>query len=272
MFTAKRAEERRDVDAEVFALKVPEYSTTAARSMSETEFLSLFRSEASALLAVPQHKNLARFVTFDAGAKPKPILVMEYVEGVTLEHLVASRALSMKSAFSALDDVLAGLDIMHKVGVGHLDVKPSNVILRDGKEAVLVDFGLAGRNIRPGCATGPYGAPEVWGALDDTAKATPQAADVYAFGCLAYEVLTSNVLFNTENELQLISMHIAHDGTPEPLAALKKKSKKFVPLVDLMSQALRRNPGSRASIPAMRESLARIGKDLANEAWPLGAE
>ena len=100
-------------------------------------------------------------MTFDAATKPKPILVMELVEGTRCDQLLGSRLLTIPRALSLLDGVLAGLEAMHSVNVGHLDLKPSNVILRDGTTPVLVDFGLAGRNIRPGCATGSYGAPEV---------------------------------------------------------------------------------------------------------------
>ena len=60
---------------------------------------------------------------------------------------------------------------------------------------VLVDFGLAGRHIRPGCATGPYGAPEIWGLTPEDWKPRPMPADVYAFACMAYEVLTGDTLF-----------------------------------------------------------------------------
>ena len=55
--------------AEGFALKVPDYDPTTARSLSEQEFLQLFREEAGALLSLPEHANLARFVTFDSGAR-----------------------------------------------------------------------------------------------------------------------------------------------------------------------------------------------------------
>ena len=153
--------------AELFALKVPDYDGAAARSLSEQEFLEFFRAEASALLGLPPDPNLARFVTFDLGARPKPILVMELIEGPTLERFVSasdggSRKQTAERALSILDGVLAGLEVMHRHTIGHLDVKPSNVILREGKTPTLVDFGLAGRHLRPGCATG-YGAPEVWG-------------------------------------------------------------------------------------------------------------
>ncbi len=98
VFVVTRADERHDPHAERFALKVPDYDATAARSLSESDFLKLFREEAGALLAIPEHENLARFVTFDAGARPKPILVMELVEGARLDKLIASRLLTLEKA------------------------------------------------------------------------------------------------------------------------------------------------------------------------------
>src|SRR6185503_14008085 len=127
-------------------------------------------------------------------ARPLPILVMELVEGVTLERVIDSKAFDMKKCIKALDDVLAGLEAMHSAGLGHLDIKPSNVLLRKGEQGVLVDFGLSGRKIRTGCGTGPYGAPEVWGLAAE--GSTPQKVDVYSFGCLAFEMLTGKILFD----------------------------------------------------------------------------
>src|SRR5690606_34836532 len=156
VFLARRQEERHDPQAESFALKVPEYDPTTARSLSEQEFLQMFRDEAGALLSLPAHENLARFVTFDLAARPKPILVMELIAGASLDRILRSNTLTMERAFLYLDGILAGLEAMHAVGVGHLDLKPSNVILRDGITPVLVDFGLSGRHLRPGCGTLEY--------------------------------------------------------------------------------------------------------------------
>jgi hypothetical protein len=268
VFVVTRVEDRNDPMAERFALKVPEYSVTAARSVSEADFLKMFREEASALMAVPQHPNLARFVTFDAGSRPKPILVMELVEGMSLDRVIATHALDAPRAFQVLDDVLAGLDAMHGVGVGHLDLKPSNVVLRKGEEAVLVDFGLAGRHVRLGCATGPYGAPEVWGALAGT-PSTPMPADVYAFGCLAFEVLTTRTLFEADNEMAQIALHVAHDGMPPGLRELSSKHKALGPLAELLFATLRREPKNRATVPAVRAELRKIAPLLARQKWPL---
>ncbi len=270
VFVVNRVEDRHDDAAEKFALKVPDYSATAARVLSEAEFLQMFRSEASALIALPPHQNLARFVTFDLAARPKPILVMELVEGVTLEQVVESGALDLPKCFQVLDDVLGGLVAMHAVGVGHLDLKPSNVVLRKGAEAVLVDFGLAGRHIRPGCATGCYGAPEVWGAVGDGIKPTPQAADVYAFGCLAYETFTGHPLIQGDTELAQISAHIAHDGFPPLLKQLAGRPG-MSPLAELLFWTLRRDPANRPSVPQLREDLRKLAAHYARARWPLSA-
>ena len=268
VFVVTRAEERNVPGAERFALKVPDYDATAARSVSEAEFLRMFRLEAGALLSVPDHHNVARFVTFDAGARPKPILVMELVEGTRLDHAIAARTLDMPRALAILDGVLAGLEAMHGVGVGHLDVKPSNIILRGENEPVLVDFGLAGRHIRPGCGTGCYCAPEVWGVLPRGGTPSPMTADVYSFGCFAYEVLTTRTLFGGMSDAALISAHLTHDGVPAGVRKLTD-SRKGSSAAAFLSSSLRQNPSQRATVAELRADLRTRAKDLARLPWPL---
>ena len=275
VFVVKRVEERHQDSAPRFALKVPDYSAEAARTLSEEEFLSLFRQEAGALLSLPRHRNLAAFVTFDAGARPKPILVMELVEGPTLERVLERGDLDMQRALSLLDGIGAGLEAMHRVDIGHLDVKPSNVILRsaqtqgvDQVSPVLVDFGLAGRHLRPGCGTGQYGAPEVWGLIPRGVTPRPAHADVYAFACLAYEVITGQPLFDGQNELAVINAHLSHDGTPAGLRWLHER-RGLMELGELLSNALRRHPEERINVAELREGFRELGPALCKHAWPL---
>lgn len=277
VFVARRGEERHNEKAPCVALKVPEYSGAAARTLSEQEFLQLFRDEAGALLAVPTHANLARFVTFDAGAKPKPILVMELVEGPTLERALERGDVEVGRVFDLLDGIAAGIEAMHAVGVGHLDIKPSNVILRsrpgmqraaDG-EAVLVDFGLAGRHIRAGCATGEYGAPEVWSSVGQKAPPySPMPVDVYAFACMAFEMLTARTLFTGANEVALITSHVQHDGDPELIRSLNSDNR-FTPLALTLRGALRADPRKRMSIAALRDGLQKLKPVFQPLRWPL---
>jgi hypothetical protein len=269
VFVAKRIEERHDERAELFALKVPVYDPRAARHLSEAEFLSMFQSEASALLTLPSHPGLARFVTFDLGAKPKPILVMELVDGITLERVVDTGQLTCARALSLLEGVLAGLEAMHRVGVGHLDLKPSNVILRAGEQPVIVDFGLAGRHIRPGCGSGCYGAPEIWG-LETPEPPSPMSADVYAVACLAFELFSGRTMFHYADATSLLAAHLAHDGWPAPLLALRQRPATGA-LAEVLASALRRDFRQRISVSALGAELTRLSPTLASLPWPIQA-
>ncbi len=271
VFLARRHEERHEPKAEAFALKVPEYDPTTARSLSEQEFLQLFRDEAGALLSLPAHENLARFVTFDLAARPKPILVMELIKGTPLDRLVRTRSLTADRVMGYLDGILAGLEAMHQVGVGHLDVKPSNVILRAGKTPVLVDFGLSGRQLRPGCGTLEYTAPEVLGVVADGATPTPPAADIYAFCCMAFEMLTGELLFDADDELTLVSNHVGHDGWPDKLAQFSEKPE-LRDLGLLIASGLRRDPTLRPTASKLRARLNQFSSPLSSATWPLRPE
>ena len=296
VFAACRADSKALRHPKRFALKVPEFGGDAARTLSEAEFLRLFREEAGALLAVPEHPNLARLVTFDAGARPKPILVMELVEGSTLQRFIDTGSLDTTRAIDILDGVAAGLEAMHSVGVGHLDLKPSNVVLRDTEQMsppsssdlasvaalerrtcipvgpegipVLVDFGLAGRNLRPGCATACYGAPEVWGHGPVGYDPTPMDADVYAFGCLVYEVLTSCELFDGPTAMSIVGKHLRHDGDVPPLP-LMATDPFLAPVAAIVRSAVRKDPRQRASLSMIRAALALAAPALRTLPWPL---
>jgi len=266
VFVVSRAEERDEKDAPKYALKVPLYDAVAARSVSEAEYLRVFKLEAGALLALPDHPNIAEFVTFDARARPKPLLVMELVEGVDCLHLLKEKELDTARVTKILDGVLDGLLAMHDAGVGHLDVKPSNVVLRRGGEPVLVDFGLAGRHLRVGCATPYYASPEVWGHTEEGVSVF--TADAYSFGCVAYELLTGKQLFEGSHVLALMASHFEHDGKPEGVQRLCDNPKTAA-IGEWLASSLRRSPKDRATIEQLRASLAKLAPSIAEQPWPI---
>ncbi len=265
---AVRAEERMRADRELVAVKVPDYGA-AARNLSEVEFDTLFREEAGALLVLPGHANLARFVTFDASAQPKPILVMEFVRGINLERSLEIGELDVKRALAIIDDVLAGLDAMHAAQIAHLDVKPANVVLREGTgQGVLVDFGLAGRRLRPGCGSVHYGAREVWVEPTPGKPIEPFAADVYAAACVAFEVLTNSVLIRGDSIMQIVDQHFG-ESPGGPILSQLARDPKLAPLADLLRAAVSRDPKKRPTAARLRAGFAAIAPDLAKLAWPI---
>ncbi len=267
---AVRADERQRADRELVAVKVPDYSGAAARNLSEAEFEALFRDEAGALLVLPAHANLARFVTFDASARPKPILVMEFVRGTNLERTLES-GLDMARALGVIDGVLAGLEAMHRVQIAHLDVKPANVVLRDGQGApVLVDFGLAGRRLRAGCGSLHYGAAEVWS--DDHASHEPFPADVYAAACMAYEVLTGAVLVDGETMKEVLDHHFSAQPARATLARLERTANgRLMSLAQLLRAAVARDPKRRPTLARLRAGFAAVSPELRTLPWPLAS-
>jgi serine/threonine protein kinase len=152
--------------------------------------------------------------------------------------------------------------------VGHLDVKPANVILRDERTAVLVDFGLSGRNIRPGCGTLEYCAPEVLGVVPNGYHAPPAHTDIYAFACMAFETLTSRYVIDGRDETAVIAQHVEHDGWPRRLAEFSRVDG-VRELAMVLARCLRRDPKIRPSVREVRRALALPAHDLESRPWPL---
>jgi len=253
VFLVKRSEERADKSARGLVLKVPRYDARSARVLSYAECELAFARELPALLTVPLNEHLATCVSVETRARPRPFLVMEWVEGPTLAR-VRKRQLD---AAHVLDGVLAGLEVLHALGIGHGDVTPSRVVLRvrgADVQPVLVDFGFAGRHVRVGCGDAAYLAPELWSDPPTHAQLSPTAIDIYAVGCLAYELLTGRPLFYASSESKVAAAHLAHDGTPSALRELEDdpRTARFSAWIPL---CLVPDPSQRASASQLRQAL-----------------
>jgi len=155
---------------------------------------------------------------FDAGTYDGGLyLVMELVDGCTIGDLVAEQGpLPVGWAAGIAGQIAAVLAIAHQSGTLHRDIKPQNVMLTRDGTAKILDFGVAGvvsqRITSTGATVGTPGyiAPEQLHNL----PASPQT-DLYALGCLLYEMLAGEPVFTATSPAGLIRMHL--DQAPPPL-------------------------------------------------------
>jgi eukaryotic-like serine/threonine-protein kinase len=180
-----------------------------------------------------------------------PYYTMPFVAGSSLrERLGKVGSLPIPEAVSVLRDVARALAYAHERGVVHRDIKPDNVLLSGGA-AVVTDFGIAKAltaarteahdttitQVGSGVGTPAYMAPEQ--AAGD--PSVDHRADVYAFGCLAYELLTGETPFHGRPMHQVLAAHFAELAP----AVTAKRSDTPSGLADLIAQCLEKDPGQR---------------------------
>lgn len=207
------------------------------------------------MLARLDHPNLVRLL--DAGHDGRdPYLVMELVEGPTLEDRLAQGRLAVAELHRIGHDIAEALAYVHGEGVIHRDVKPSNILLTPDGRALLADFGVARltggaqeTDVRVTVGTVAYLAPEQVGGTG-----VGPAADTYALGLVLLEALSGRPAFTGTNQ-ELVAARMARDPEiPTDLPA---------PWPRLVWAMTRRNPGAR---PTAATVAARIAAATPGEA------
>lgn len=153
-----------------------------------------------------------------------PGLLMEYIEGPSLEEALKSYRISLEDAETLFHGIVLGVQAAHQHGLVHRDLKPANVLLSASDEGYVpkvTDFGLAkvlvgeGQEVgttRAGIAMGTpsYMAPE---QVRD-ARQVDQRADVFSLGCLLYELVTGQRAFPGEQALTIYNAVTAGEYLP----------------------------------------------------------
>jgi serine/threonine protein kinase len=231
---------------ELVALKMMSY-----RLIYDSPALARFRREAD-LVQQLDHPNIARLERLFPAYRTY-FLVMELCDGVDLNRLIKARGPLPEVQVRAILGQLAGaLEYVHGRGVVHRDLKPANVMITRQGEVKLTDFGIAvpAVSLDMETPTGEYallGTPAFMAPEQLSGGSVDGRADVYALGCLVYELLTGQPLFRATNLLDLIQQKLA----PQ-LPALDGMGPISSDVREFLRSALRVIPAERPS------SLARI--------------
>jgi tetratricopeptide (TPR) repeat protein len=211
------------------------------------------------LAAQMQHPHVVPVLS-SGDANGLPWFTMPYVEGESLRTRLARGPLSTTEAVSVLRDVARALAFAHARGVVHRDIKPDNVLLSEGS-ATVTDFGIAKAISAARTGGGGETLTIAGTSIGTPAYMAPEQAagdpnidhrsDIYAFGCMAYEVLTGRPPFTGQSPAKLLGAHLGERprdvrelraDTPESLAAL-------------VMQALEKDPAAR---PQTASDLVRV--------------
>lgn len=226
-----------------------------------TDLRSL-RHEAQALAAL-RHPGL---VTIHALGRHRGIeyAVMERIYGESLEaHIDRRRSMRQLFAIEEALGILAGvaeaLAVVHGAGIAHRDVKPANVMLAPGNRVVLMDFGIfmSERDALSSDVTGSpqYMAPET--ITNQVARGAVYLVDIYAFGVLAFELLSGDVPYREAIVPKLLQQHMtapipdvcaSRRGIPARLGAL---------VTELLAKEPRDRPQSMDEVAGELRSMLR---------------
>ena len=183
--------------------------------VDEEGFLERFTQEARAVAQL-DHPNIVPVYDFDQ-VGDIAYIVMRYVESGTLRSMMTGKPLELDLVVDIATQVGLALGYAHRHDVIHRDVKPSNILVGEGRWALLTDFGLAkilggGRQLTRsgvGMGTPDYMAPEQAQGLAGDGR-----ADLYSLGVMLYEMVTGRVPFEAESSMAVVVKHITEPAPP----------------------------------------------------------
>jgi len=247
---------------EVWRARDTRLNRTVAIKVGKQQFSQRFEQEARAVAAL-NHPHICQL--YDVGPD---YLVMEYVEGAALKG-----PMPIGKAVEYAGQILEALDAAHRKGITHRDLKPANILLT--KQGIkLLDFGLAkqtGPSQETDITQALTGQGQILGTLQYMSpeqlqgKPTDMRSDLFAFGCVLYEMLTGKRAFEGESAASVIAAILEREPAPltvtPPLERIVRRSlakdpdQRFQTARDLkaaMAWAMEQPPPSTAAKPRGR--------------------
>ncbi|NGO70561.1 protein kinase domain-containing protein, partial [Streptomyces boncukensis] len=227
-----------------------------------------FTREAQSVAGLNHHAVVAVYDSGEEviGGSVTPYIVMELVEGRTIRDLLlTAEAPPADQALIIVSGVLEALAYSHQHGIVHRDIKPANVIITDQGAVKVMDFGIA-RALHGASNTMTQtgmvmGTPQYLSPEQALGKTVDTRSDLYATGCLLYELLTLRPPFTGETPLSVVYQHVQDDP------ALPSEVSEVVPpeLDGLVMRSLAKEPDDRFQTAEEMRGLTQYALQMLHE-------
>ena len=189
---------------------------------NDPNLVTRFRQEALAAAAI-RHQNIIAVTDFGVVRGNTPFLVMEFVQGRSLQEILAEEgAIGPVRAFELMQPICAGIAAAHRQGIVHRDLKPLNVMIQSGisiaEGTKILDFGLA--KIKSGELLGSFIAAQTTGLMGSPFYMAPEQwsdeppdtrADIYSIGVMLYQMLAGDVPFKANAIPAIMKQHLTEE-------------------------------------------------------------
>ena len=193
----------------------------------DEEFILKFQNEAQAAAKL-NHPNIVGVYDIVDNAETRlHYIVMELVEGITLKNYIKRAGhMDSKETIAIALQAAAGIELAHKMGIVHRDIKPQNIIVDSEGNVKVADFGIARAATQQTVNATVMGSVHYISPEQARSGKSDERSDIYSFGCTMYEMLTGKVPYDGDTSVSVVFAHMENpiphvkDLVPEVYPAL----------------------------------------------------